>query len=227
MAHEPLPAILQRDLAGLETQLRALLQPFLQNRSHLSALNIACGRADETEVLSRVLRSASETVELTGLDIRGPEIGQARSRWKEQLEKKSDGTLEIQFLEHRGDQIDHLQQLNQPGLSFIRHQNYWHDPPVWTELFRQTLDQLADDGLLVITSYFDKEHSLALAALQRLGATLLCTHRNPTSRPLRDGYKKSVDRHLAIFSKPESNAVGLVTPSGESQTILSPDFTKK
>ncbi|MDB4817412.1 hypothetical protein OAH11_00780, partial [Akkermansiaceae bacterium] len=58
-----------------------------------------------------------------------------------------------------------------------------------------------EDGLLVITSYFDKEHELATHALEELGAVQVGSIINPNSRALSDAPGKSVDKHLAVFKK--------------------------
>ena len=87
---------------------------------------------------------------------------------------------------------------------FLRHQNYWHGSEVWKKIFDQGLAKLSEDGLLVITSYFDKEHQLALDALQGLGAELISSTRNETSRALSDAPGKSVDRWMAVLRKPKA-----------------------
>ena len=82
----------------------------------------------------------------------------------------------------------------------MRHQNYWNGAKTWEEIFDQALGKVGDDGRLIITSYFDKEHELALEAIQRLGGELIRTEFNAETRKLiTDG--KSVDRHVAIFKR--------------------------
>jgi hypothetical protein len=71
---------------------------------------------------------------------------------------------------------------------------------MWTRIFAEGLHRLGEGGLLVITSYFDREHCMALRAVARAGGELLTTMRNPLSRPL-PGRGKSVDRHLAVFRR--------------------------
>ncbi|MDB6140222.1 MAG: hypothetical protein JWO94_3294, partial [Verrucomicrobiaceae bacterium] len=84
---------------------------------------------------------------------------------------------------------------------FLRHQNYWHGPKVWKKIFDTGLAKLNDNGLMVITSYFDKEHQLALDALQQLGAEVVLSKRNEASREL-NTQGKSVDRWMAVLKKP-------------------------
>ena len=197
MAHTPFSEYLQQDLNTLEGNLRDLLDPHLSEKEHLSLLNLACGRGDETGVLAKLLAEKSKSVHLQGLDIRAAEIDQANSRWKKQLGKN----ISADFNTHRGDQLRELSEVGTPDIAFLRHQNYWNDKPVWSKIFDQALERLDDDGLLVITSYFDKEHELATKALQNLGAIQIGSIINPNTRALSDAPGKSVDKHLAVFRK--------------------------
>ena len=197
MAHTPFSEFLQQDLDTLEGNLRDLLDPHLSEKEHLSLLNLACGRGDETGVLARLLAEKSKSVHLQGLDIRAAEIDQANSRWKKQLGKN----VSADFITHRGDQLRELSEVGTPDIAFLRHQNYWNDKPVWSKIFDQALERLDEDGLLVITSYFDKEHELATKALQNLGAIQIGSIINPNTRALSDAPGKSVDKHLAVFRK--------------------------
>jgi len=197
VAHTPFSEFLQRDLATLEGNLRDLLDPHLSEKEHLSLLNLACGRGDETGVLAKLLAEKSHSAHLQSLDIRAPEIEQANSRWKKSLGKK----MNADFITHRGDLLKELSEVGTPDIVFLRHQNYWNDQPVWSKIFDQALDRLDDDGLLVITSYFDKEHELASKALENLGAIQVGSIINPNSRTLSDAPGKSVDKHLAVFRK--------------------------
>ncbi len=191
------PDLLQRDLFVLEQNLRTLLSPHLSQKDHLNLLNLACGRADETATLAKILSEHSQTAHIQGLDIRAAEIDQANSHWKKSLPSQTSAT----FRTHRGDRLRDLQQLDTPDITFLRHQNYWNDRPVWTQIFDQALEKLNEDGLLVITSYFDKEHQLALEALKNLGAIQIGNLANPDTRALTDAPGKSVDKHLAVFKK--------------------------
>ena len=198
MAHTPFSDLLQQDLEKLEDNLRNLLDPHVAQKDHLNLLNIACGRGDETGVLSKILSEKSKSAHIQGLDIRAAQIDQANSRWKSSLEKTRTTT---DFITHRGDLLDELSEIDEPDIAFLRHQNFWNDRPVWTKIFDQALDKLSEDGHLVITSYFDKEHALATKALRSLGAIEVGSIVNPNSRLLSDAPGKSVDKHLAIFKK--------------------------
>ncbi|MGB0328504.1 MAG: class I SAM-dependent methyltransferase [Akkermansiaceae bacterium] len=202
MAHTPFSNLLQRDLDTLEKNLRTLITPHLRaGKENLSLLNVACGRGDETGVLAKVLGEKAKSTHLQGLDIRAAQIDQANSRWKKELPKIA-SNVTADFITHRGDRLADLGELDTPDLAFLRHQNFWNDRPVWTKIFGQTLEQLNEDGLLVITSYFDKEHELAVEALKKLGAIQVGGLVNTDSRALSDAPGKSVDKHLAIFRKP-------------------------
>ena len=201
MAHTPFTELLQKDLKTLEANLRGLLDPHLSRKEHLSLLNVACGRGDETGVLAKLLSEKANSAHLQGLDIRAAEIDQANSRWKKELTSKASAD----FITHRGDRLFDLAEIGNPDIAFLRHQNFWNDKPVWTNIFDQTLERLDDDGLLVITSYFDKEHELATQALEILGAIQVGSIINPNSRALSDAPGKSVDKHLAVFRKKTSS----------------------
>jgi len=197
VAHTPFHELLQGDLSALETNLRDLLSPHLEEKDHLSLLNLACGRGDETGVLAKLLAEKSQSAHLQGLDIRAAEIGQANSRWKKNVGEKATAD----FITHRGDRLLDLEEIGTPDIAFLRHQNYWNDTSVWSRIFDQALERLDEDGLLVITSYFDKEHAMATKALESIGAIQVGSIVNPNSRALSDAPGKSVDKHLAVFRK--------------------------
>ena len=197
MAHTPFSDLLQQDLSRLEENFRDLISPHIKAKDHLSLLNLACGRGDETGVLAKILSEKSNSAHLQGLDIRAAEIGQANSRWKKSLGRKT----EADFIVHRGDKLQDLAEAATPDIAFLRHQNFWNDKPVWTRIFDQALQCLDEDGHLIITSYFDKEHELAVEALTKLGAIQVGSIKNNHSRALSDAPGKSVDKHLAIFRK--------------------------
>ena len=81
---------------------------------------------------------------------------------------------------------------------FIRHQNLWHDRSTWQKIYEFALNCLAEDGMLIITSYFDREHILALELIKTLGGKVLVTERNNLSREL-ECPGKSIDRHVAAI----------------------------
>ncbi|MBR01054.1 MAG: hypothetical protein CMO60_09375 [Verrucomicrobiales bacterium] len=197
MAHTPFSDLLQQDLSRLEENLRDLISPHIKAKDHLSLLNLACGRGDETGVLAKILAEKSNSAHLQGLDIRASEIDQANSRWKKHLGRKT----EADFIVHRGDKLLDLAEAGSPDIAFLRHQNFWNEKPVWTRIFDQALQRLNEDGHLIITSYFDKEHELAVKALTKLGAIQVGSIENDHSRALSDAPGKSVDKHLAIFRK--------------------------
>ncbi len=85
-------------------------------------------------------------------------------------------------------------------LIFLRHQNVWHDREIWRRIYEFALTRLPEHGYLVITSYFDREHLIALDLLKTLGAEVIASLENPRSRAL-DYPGKSVDRHLAALRR--------------------------
>jgi SAM-dependent methyltransferase len=162
-----------------------------------AVLNLACGRADETGVLLGTIAPRAVELFYLGIDLRPPEIVEAKSRWS----PNAPPGWQLDFRTGDASRTDRMKQLPPFDFIFIRHQNYWHDAAVWEVLYRNALDGLKPGGLLAITSYFDREHELAMACLVQCGARKLADLRNPHSRPLDDAPNKSVDRRLAMFGK--------------------------
>lgn len=183
------------DVARLSGRLRqafAALE-FLKG-GRVSVLNLACGRADETGALAAALAPA-EIAHYLGIDLRADAIAEAARRWA-----LPGGQIEFRCGDASA--IERMRLISAVDLIFIRHQNYWDDPVVWDRMLENGLKVLKPDGLLVCTSYFDREHELVVAALKTRGAEVLWNVRDPESRELPDAPGKSVDRHLVVFRKP-------------------------
>ena len=161
-----------------------------------AVLNLACGRADESGVLLAAVAPLAADLFYLGIDLRPPEIAEAKARW---LPPAPPG-WQLDFRAGDASRTDRMKQLPPFDFIFIRHQNYWHDPAVWEQLYRNALGALKPGGLLAITSYFDREHDLATACLLQCGALKRADLPHPHSRPLPDAPGKSVDRRLALFS---------------------------
>jgi SAM-dependent methyltransferase len=160
-------------------------------------LDLACGECHEAVALRDFLAEhrglETADVSLLGLDVRAREIANAARRCREEGDfafRVGDAT-KLDTHRELGDDFD---------LVFLRHQNYWNGERAWDEIFSRALGKLSDDGELIITSYFDREHELALAAIQRLGGELIRTEANHASRVLTTP-GKSVDRHIARFRR--------------------------
>lgn len=205
----------EEDLARLRKMLRKVtgddaetVRRRLAKRDEARVLDIACGDCREAEVLTDFiaeLKDPSEgAVKLTGIDVRAREIADAQRRYGGKREfKDRPGSRECDFMTGDASKLDQHTEMGEDfDLVFMRHQNYWHSARTWEEIYDQALAKLGDDGRLIITSYFDKEHELALEAIQRLGGELIRTEFNPETRELQtEG--KSVDRHVAIFRRKE------------------------
>ena len=183
------------------------LSPTLPLQRHI--LNLACGRSDETGLLSELFSHPAGETKFTGIDIRAAELDEATARWT----SRKNPQLQANFLTLDATKLPLLREMPQPThLTFFRHQNFWNGPQLWTTLFDHALHQLHSEGLLIITSYFDKEHLLALTAFESLGAHLITTMKNPRSRAIPQTPGKSVDRHIAVFS--------LTAPTPSEQSII-------
>ena len=187
-----------QDLSCLKGLLSESVTPHLAPSSDLRILNLACGRCDEAETLisvGRELTGGSGAVEMVGADIRIREIRQARERH---------AGLPAEFLLEDASQLDRNRALGDDfGMVFLRHQNFWNGRDLWKKIFDQGIAKLREDGLLVITSYCDVEHRLALEALQKMGMEVVESRRNRASRSLKDGRGKSVDRWIAVLRRRE------------------------
>lgn len=186
---------LAQDMVRLEALLRANVAPHLKAKAEARILDLACGRCDEAETLIQVVKDEmkADSVKLVGADIRIREVRQARERT---------ARLDTEFLIEDATKLSAHNEMKDFDMVFLRHQNYWHGPELWKKIFDTGLAKLNDDGLIVITSYFDKEHQLALDALQKLGAEVVVSKRNAASRDVGDAPNKSVDRWLAVLKKP-------------------------
>lgn len=191
------PPIIAEDMSKLKTLLHDSLSPHVAPAAAdgMRILNLACGRCDEAETLIQVgseLTKGGE-VEMIGADIRIREIRQAR---------ENHSHLPAKFLIEDATKIDQHQELGDDfNMVFLRHQNFWHGQELWKKIFDQGIAKLRPDGMLVITSYFDKEHRLALRALESLGMEVVSNRRNTRSRALSDAPGKSVDRWVAVLKR--------------------------
>ncbi|MBL9155526.1 MAG: hypothetical protein JNK37_23820 [Verrucomicrobiales bacterium] len=222
----PPPGKAEADLARLKKMLRRVLgndeaairRVFEAGGAEaLRILDIACGDCREADALGDALtemrteKTGPEArpldIQLTGIDVRLREIAEANRRFGgKRIDPKTGARREARFLAGDASQLEKHGQLGDGAgfdLVFLRHQNYWNGERTWDEIFDHALGQLDADGRLVITSYFDQEHQLALDAIQRLGGELIATERNEESRALDEAPGKSIDRHVAVFRRRE------------------------
>jgi uncharacterized SAM-dependent methyltransferase len=164
----------------------------------LQILDLACGPCREASTLVQTLRERqpeASAIRFVGADIRRRELEEAAAR------ARAADLHDAEFITTDCSQLDRIRSLGDNfDLAFLRHQNFWNDPAAWRRIFAHGLARLRDDGLLVITSYFDREHELATGALEAAGAELIVSTRNEESIALSTP-GKSVDRHLAVFRR--------------------------
>lgn len=176
------------------------LNPAQKKGQPFQILDIACGECREAETLIKVAQEfqspdSKAEVRLIGTDIRNREVEDAARRFRSRKDAK------FEFLVENASRLDRNKEIGQDlDMAFIRHQNFWLDGTEWKRIFEQGLAKLSDEGLLVITSYFDREHELAKAAIAEAGGELIVTERNLESIELAIP-GKSVDRHVAVFRR--------------------------
>ncbi|MEM7600138.1 MAG: hypothetical protein AAF357_01835 [Verrucomicrobiota bacterium] len=180
-------------------------------------LNLACGHCEEGAILSAFFGKLGSRVRQFAMDLRDREIDKARRRYSatEQLFRKAGipGIREEEegnAVEFVADDATHLvgygQIPAQFDVVFIRHQNLWHDKHIWRRIYEFALTRIEpENGILMITSYFDREHLMALDMVKDLGGKVLFTGQNPNSREL-DYPGKTVDRHVAVIAQHEEGA---------------------
>lgn len=193
-----LPRSIAEDMSRLRGLLKEGLEPHLKPAGDMRILNLACGRCDEAETLVSVGQdlAGGGSVEMVGADIRIREIRQAREQHSH---------LPAKFLIEDATKIDQHKELGDDfNMVFLRHQNFWHGQELWKKIFDQGIAKLRPDGMLVITSYFDVEHKLALKALETLGMEVVSNKRNKASRSLSDAPGKSVDRWVAVLRRKQA-----------------------
>jgi len=194
-----------RDLEAVKRRLEQAAKP-RPGAGEIRVLDIACGECREAEVLgdfvAELKGSPEATVKLTGIDVRAREIADAARKFGKRREARdAQGRREFEFLTGDATKLgDHAELGEAFDLVFLRHQNYWNGARDWEEIFDHALAKVGDEGRLVITSYFDKEHALALEAIHKLGGELIHTEFNGETRELSTP-GKSVDRHVAIFRR--------------------------
>ncbi len=194
--------MLERTVAPVLTAPDARKSAPLAQNEPVSILDVACGACEEAAVLADFfsqLKSGDRTrplpVDFVGTDVRERELDHARDRFR------PTDSQTFEFLPGDASKLSQHRSLREKfDVVFFRHQNLYHGRTLWQRIFEEGLAKMNEDGLLVITSYFDREHTLALKAFQKLGAEIVTTLRNPHSRELATP-GKSVDRHVAVLRR--------------------------
>lgn len=179
----------------------------------IDLLNLACGHCEEAAVLAAFFGRGGRKVRFFGMDVRDREVETARRRYaatEEAFRKLGVPTLRgdadqrelaAEFIADDATKLAGYREIpREYDIIFLRHQNVWHDRDIWRRIYEFALARLPAHGYLIITSYFDREHLIALDLLKTLGADVITSVENPQSRPL-DYPGKSVDRHLAALRR--------------------------
>ncbi len=201
----------QQSLGGDMRRLEALLGRVAKSDAELlrkigsgeevQLLNLACGACNEADTLAQFFGGTgagageSRNMKFVGLDIRAREIADAAARFR------NASNVDFEFIQGDATRLENYKQLPDTfDVIFVRHQNLWDGKSAWEEIYHKTLDRLSPNGRLIITSYFDREHSEAIKVIKEQGGELLVSRANEFSRKLSEP-GKSVDRHLAILKR--------------------------
>ena len=187
-------------------------------QSQIRLLNLACGYCEEASILSAFFGKSGITVRQFAMDLRDHEIDRAKRRYSatESLFRKAgipgiseqDECNSVEFVADDATKLVGYGQVpDQYDVIFIRHQNLWHDRLVWKKIYEFALSHLEPvNGVLIITSYFDREHLLALDLIKKLGGKVVFSEANPNTREL--SYPgKSIDRHVAAIVQESAGLV--------------------
>ena len=181
------------------------------NEDHIDLLNLACGYCEEGAILPAFWGRSGQSVKQFSVDLRDAEIDKAKRRYaatesifKSVIDPKvvnsSSESSNVEFIADNAVNLSIYGQIpSKFDVVFIRHQNLWHDRPTWQKIYDYALGSLSESGVLIITSYFDREHMLALELIKLLGGNVLVTEKNELSREL-DFPGKSIDRHVAAIA---------------------------
>ena len=190
-------------------QIKANLDPG-KGKDRIDLLNLACGYCEEGSVLPAFWGRHGLSVKQFSVDLRDAEIDKAKRRYaatesifksamNPKIVNSGESAQGVEFIADNAVNLSKYGQIpSKFDVIFIRHQNLWHDRPTWQKIYEYALNSLSNTGILIITSYFDREHLLALELLKLLGGNIVVTERNAASRQL-DFPGKSIDRHVAAI----------------------------
>lgn len=186
----------------------------------VTVLNLACGPCIEGAIFGAYfgepggVDGGRNKVRMFGMDLRGQEIEKAKRRYAATEEifrgaglplLRETGDAAAAEVEFFADDATRLVGYKETPAAFdvvfIRHQNVWNDRLAWRKIYAFALGAVEEEGgLMVITSYFDREHLIALELVKMLGGEVLVSVRNPRTVEL-DAPGKSADRHLAVVRR--------------------------
>lgn len=201
----------QRNLRGDMRRLEALLEGVAKSDEalwrritigeDLQLLDLACGACNEAETLANFFGGRNgnsfeqQNLRFVGMDIREREIADATARFNNAPH------VDFEFIRGDATKLENYKQLPDAfDVIFVRHQNLWDGKRTWEEIYHKTMEKLSPNGRLIITSYFDREHSEAIEVIENQGGELLINQANEKSRCL-ELPGKSVDRHVAILKR--------------------------
>jgi hypothetical protein len=142
---------------------------------------------------------------VTGIDIQSKEIERAIQK-NLSLDASGRRSLpeSLQFITGDATKLDQYPQIpEQADVVVLRHQQISASEKVWGSIFKQALQRVTPEGIVICTSFSDVEHEMLLRKLAELDCQVVISKRNPHAKPL-VGNKVSSDRNIAIVKRVSS-----------------------
>ena len=173
-------------------------------------LDVACGSCEEAIVASAFFGGnnfgyPSNNVKFFGIDINPNDIEKAISRYKQADNSKPITEFvpdpHYNFIVGDATQLDKINILpEQVDIILIRHEQISDNKEVWTSIISQALKKISLEGIIIITSFSDVEHSILATTLSNMDCEIVINEKNPHARAL--SHKEiSLDRNVVIIKK--------------------------
>lgn len=200
MAKDPegLTQSIDQEVQRFDNILGTVLEECQYQRPHeglLHILNVACGYCYEAPALA----NRFGPMQITGMDtnIGGIVVASNRSR-------EVPGEHQF-FLWDAAKELPAM--IPKADIALIRRQNIMNNPPVWQNIFGRAMRRVAPNGLAIVTSLSDIEHTLMVGAFNDLGyqpdtrvTTLTPYHKNSFNESFPLGVMP-IDHSVAVFQQ--------------------------
>ena len=172
----------------------------------------ACGKLPESDVLQSFFGGENpgvgkQKVRVIGIDLNEQAIQGARKIAGEVDDTETENP-QSNFEFKAGDARD-LSGFPPADVVFIEHQEIGADERTWKDIFAAGIRQLADeDAIMIVTSYTQEEHDIAMRVLGKLDCEIMLNEYNPSCIPMKttkmpiDGkHAIAMHRNVAVIKK--------------------------